>query len=82
MPTDTQPLSYWDAPEDYVPRDGATLVRSGAGYGSGPEYRECWLLRDGRYLYVTRHQDRGGLETGELIQSCQSDDAWLAGRSA
>lgn len=56
-------IRYWDAgSETYVSHEG-TLVRSGAGWGAGPEYGILYRLTDGRYLGGVRHTDRGDLMT-------------------
>lgn len=57
-------IHYWDAAsESYVTHYGATVVRSGASYGPGPEYAILYRLADGSYLGGVRHQDRGDLMT-------------------
>lgn len=56
-------IRYYDATsEQYVAHEGV-VVRSGAGYSSGPEYGVLYRLDDGRYLGGVRHTDRGDLMT-------------------
>lgn len=54
-------IKYWDG-ERYVAHCGV-IVRSGAGWGAGPEYGILYRLTDGRYLGGVRHTDRGDLMT-------------------
>lgn len=54
-------IRYWDG-DKYVTHTG-TVVRSGSGYGPGPEYGVLYRLSDGRYLGGVRHADRGDLMT-------------------
>jgi len=61
-------LRWWDAEtEAYVEHRGAELVASTAGGGS-VEYRQTWLLADGRSLSLTRHKDRGDLGTDVRVR--------------
>ena len=39
------------------------VVRSGNGWGPGPEYGIIYRMGDGRYLGGVRHHDRGDLMT-------------------
>src|SRR3990167_815705 len=55
-------IRYYDAAAGYVTIEG-TLIRSGAGYNSGPEYGVLYCLADGRWLGGVRHTDRGDLMT-------------------
>jgi hypothetical protein len=52
---------FWNG-ADHVTHEG-TVVRSGAGHGTGPEYGMLYRLADGRYLGGVRHTDRGDLMT-------------------
>ena len=64
---------YYDAEaEQYVPIV-YSAVRSGAGYGPGPEYRVSYRLTDGRWLNGLRHTDRGDLMTHVEI----ADKSWV-----
>ena len=56
-------ITYYDAStESYVTHEGK-ILRSGAGYASGPEYGVLYKLADGSYLGGVRHTDRGDLMT-------------------
>jgi hypothetical protein len=56
-------IRYYDAQaESYVCHTGS-VIRSGAGYTSGPEFGVLYRLDDGRYLGGIRHKDRGDLMT-------------------
>lgn len=75
----TRTIRYWDAcTESYVTHKGA-IVRSGAGYGPGPEYGVLYRLNNGRYLGGVRHTDRGDLMTEVRYASTARDampDRW------
>ena len=67
-------ISYYDAStESFVAHTGE-VVRSGAGYTSGPEYGVLYRLDDGRYLGGVRHSDRGDLMT-EVRYAARKRDA-------
>jgi hypothetical protein len=56
-------IKFYDARvESYVTERG-TVVRSGAGWGAGPEYGVLYRLEDGRYLGGVRHTDACDLMT-------------------
>lgn len=66
-------IRYYDATtESYIEHEGE-VIRSGAGWGPGPEYAVLYRLMDGRYLGGVRHQDRGDLMTDVVISQSRRD---------
>lgn len=66
-------IKYYDAgTNSYVEHEGE-VIRSGAGYTSGPEYGVLYRLTDGRFLGGVRHTDRGDLMTEVRYARTQKD---------